>query len=102
GVEDPVAERRIVTVLFGDLSDFTAWAEDLDPARGGSVTDRVHATLSRTVTDMGGRVDKLTGDGIMAVFGAPTAHEDDAERAVRAALSMTRAVRRVRAQRGGA
>jgi len=91
----PATERRIVTVLFGDLSDFTAWAEDLDPERVGAVTDRVMAALAGAVKTFGGHVDKLTGDGIMAVFGAPVAHEDDAERAVRAALSMQRAVRRV-------
>src|SRR6266571_3073432 len=91
----PAAERRIVTVLFGDLSDFTSWSEDLDPERVGAVTDRVLAALAGSVKTFGGHVDKLTGDGIMAVFGAPVAHEDDAERAVRAALSMQRAVRRV-------
>src|SRR5881227_2836516 len=95
GVSDATAERRIVTVLFGDLSDFTAWAEDLDPERVGAVIDRVMAALAGAVKTFGGHVDKLTGDGIMAVFGAPVAHEDDAERAVRAALSMQRAVRRV-------
>ncbi|HEX6500574.1 MAG TPA: adenylate/guanylate cyclase domain-containing protein [Micromonosporaceae bacterium] len=91
----PRTERRVVTVLFGDLSDFTAWAEDRDPERVGAVTDRVLAALAGAVKTFGGHVDKLTGDGIMAVFGAPVAHEDDAERAVRAALSMQRAVRRV-------
>ncbi|HEY3008602.1 MAG TPA: adenylate/guanylate cyclase domain-containing protein [Micromonosporaceae bacterium] len=91
----PTTERRVVTVLFGDLSDFTSWSEDLDPERVGAVTDRVLAALAGAVKTFGGHVDKLTGDGIMAVFGAPVAHEDDAERAVRAALSMQRAVRRV-------
>ncbi|GAA3736594.1 hypothetical protein GCM10022225_19160 [Plantactinospora mayteni] len=91
----PEAERRVVTVLFGDLSDFTSWSEDLDPERVSTVTDRVLAALAGAVKTFGGHVDKLTGDGIMAVFGAPVAHEDDAERAVRAALSMQRAVRRV-------
>jgi class 3 adenylate cyclase/predicted ATPase len=95
------AERRIVTVLFGDLSDFTAWAEELDPERVGVVTDRVLAALSRAVTEVGGRVDKLTGDGVMAVFGAPTAHEDDAERAVRAAARMQNDVRRMMAEEAG-
>lgn len=95
------AERRLVTVLFGDLSDFTAWAEDLDPERVSVVTDRVLAALSRSVTDVGGRVDKLTGDGVMAVFGAPTAHEDDAERAVRAAAAMQSDVRRMMAEEAG-
>ena len=101
----PVAgetERRVVTVLFGDLSDFTSWAEDLDPERVGVVTDRVLASLVRVVGEHGGYVDKLTGDGIMAVFGAPTAHEDDADRAVRAAARMQSVVRRlVAAESGG-
>src|SRR3954447_21956006 len=95
------AERRVVTVLFGDLSDFTAWAEDLDPERVGEVTDRVLAGLARTVTDFDGHVDKLTGDGIMAVFGAPTAHEDDTERAVRAAAAMQETVRQLVADESG-
>lgn len=95
------AERRVVTVLFGDLSDFTSWAEDLDPERVGVVTDRVLAALAEAVTEFGGHVDKLTGDGIMAVFGAPTAHEDDAERAVRAAAAMQREVQRLVEQEQG-
>ena len=97
----PTTERRVVTVLFGDLSDFTAWSEDLDPERVGAVTDRVLAALAGTVRTFGGHVDKLTGDGIMAVFGAPVAHEDDAERAVRAALSMQRTIRRMLADEQG-
>src|SRR4051812_14954299 len=101
GFTEATAERRIVTVLFGDLSDFTAWAEDLDPERVGVVTDRVLAALSRATVDMGGRVDKLTGDGIMAVFGAPTTHEDDAERAVRAAARMQSDVRRLMEEETG-
>jgi class 3 adenylate cyclase/tetratricopeptide (TPR) repeat protein len=94
-------ERRVVTVLFGDLSDFTSWAEDLDPERVGVVTDRVLASLAGIVTEHGGHVDKLVGDGLMAVFGAPTAHEDDAERAVRAAFKMQTAVRRLVAEESG-
>ena len=95
------AERRVVTVLFGDLSDFTSWSEDLDPERVGVVTDRVLATLAAAVAEYGGHVDKLTGDGLMAVFGAPTAHEDDPERAVRAAARMQSAVRRVVEEESG-
>jgi class 3 adenylate cyclase/tetratricopeptide (TPR) repeat protein len=95
------AERRVVTVLFGDLSDFTAWAEDLDPERVGQVIDRVLAALADVVAAMGGHVDKLTGDGIMAVFGAPTAHEDDAARAVRAAAGMQDVVRKLVADESG-
>ena len=75
--EAGLSERRIVTVLFGDLSEFTAWAEDLDPERVKDVTDRVLSALAQAVHAYGGHVDKLTGDGIMAVFGAPRAHEDD-------------------------
>ncbi|HMA47039.1 MAG TPA: adenylate/guanylate cyclase domain-containing protein [Frankiaceae bacterium] len=101
GGHDEGAERRVVTVLFGDLSDFTAWAEDLDPERVGEVIDRVLAALARAVADVGGRVDKLTGDGIMAVFGAPTAQEDDPERAVRAAVAMQDEVRRLVAVEAG-
>ncbi|MGF7234801.1 MAG: tetratricopeptide repeat protein [Frankia sp.] len=98
---DEAAERRVVTVLFADLSDFTAWAEDLDPERVGEVTDRVLAALAREIDDVGGRVDNLTGDGIMAVFGAPTTHEDDPERAVRAAAAMQSAVQRLVTDEGG-
>ena len=100
-VSDAGTERRVVTVLFGDLSDFTSWSEDLDPERVGVVTDRVLATLAAAVAEFGGSVDKLTGDGLMAVFGAPTAHEDDAERAVRAAARMQSAVRRVVQEESG-
>jgi len=98
---DAGTERRVVTVLFGDLSEFTSWAEDLDPERVGIVTDRVLASLAGIVGDFGGHVDKLTGDGIMAVFGAPTAHEDDGERAVRAAAGMQSVVRRLVEEESG-
>src|SRR4051812_8083570 len=99
--QDANAERRVVTVLFGDLTDFTAWSEELDPERVGAVIDRLLAALTKAVVDVGGHVDKLTGDGIMAVFGAPTAHEDDVERAVRAAAAMQDAVRRLVADESG-
>jgi class 3 adenylate cyclase/tetratricopeptide (TPR) repeat protein len=95
------AERRVVTVLFGDLSDFTSWSEELDPERVGGVTDRVLSTLTAAVAEFGGHVDKLTGDGLMAVFGAPVTHEDDAERAVRAAARMQQAVRKVVEEESG-
>ena len=81
-------ERRVVTVLFADLVGYTALAEHLDPER---VKRLVEACFERLVSDIeafGGRVDKLLGDAIVALFGAPVAHEDDAERAVRAALRM--------------
>jgi class 3 adenylate cyclase/tetratricopeptide (TPR) repeat protein len=101
GAGAELSERRIVTVLFGDLSDFTAWAEDLDPERVKVITDRVLNALAQAVQAYGGHVDKLTGDGIMAVFGAPRAHEDDPERAVRAAVRMQAAVRRLVAEEAG-
>jgi class 3 adenylate cyclase/tetratricopeptide (TPR) repeat protein len=79
-------ERRVVTVLFADLVGYTSLAEHLDPER---VKRLVESCFERLVSDIelfGGRVDKLLGDAIVALFGAPVAHEDDAERAVRAAL----------------
>lgn len=98
----PTTERRVVTVLFCDLSDFTAWSEEQDPERVGAVTDTVLAECAKAVNEYGGHVDKLTGDGLMAVFGAPIAHDDDAERAVRAAQRMRRTVRRLlKAESGG-
>ena len=98
----PATERRVVTVLFCDLSDFTAWSEEQDPERVGAVTDMVLAECAKAVNEYGGHVDKLTGDGLMAVFGAPIAHDDDAERAVRAAQRMRRVVRRLlKAESGG-
>src|SRR5437764_595858 len=60
----PAAERRIVTVLFGDLSDFTAWAEDVDPERVGAVTDRVLAALAGAVKAVGGHVHPLARSGL--------------------------------------
>jgi class 3 adenylate cyclase len=68
----PAAERRIVTVLFGDLSDFTSWSEDLDPERRRRGHRPGAAALAGAVKTFGGHVDKLTGDGIMAVFGRPS------------------------------
>ncbi len=91
-----------MTVLFGDLSDFTTWSESLDPERVSSVTDRLLAECVGAVNEFGGHVDKLTGDGLMAVFGAPLSHEDDAERAVRAGQAMQKRVRRLlKAESGG-
>ena len=79
-------ERRRATVLFADLSGYTAIAEQLDPEDTKALVDGALRRLSREVTDRGGHVDKYIGDNVMAVFGAPVAHEDDPERAVRAGL----------------
>jgi len=81
-------ERRQVTVLFADLSGYTAVAETLDPEAVKALVDRCLHRLGQEVERYGGTVDKYIGDNVMALFGAPVAHEDDAERAVRAALGM--------------
>ena len=81
-------ERRVVTVLFADIVGFTTLAERLDPEEVKHLVDRAFERLVSDITMFGGVVDKVMGDGIIALFGAPTAHEDDAERAVRAGLRM--------------
>ncbi|MCU1453453.1 MAG: hypothetical protein JWN46_1599 [Acidimicrobiales bacterium] len=81
-------ERRVVTVLFGDLVGFTSLSERLDPEHLKNLVDRCFDRLATDVNDFGGQVDKVIGDAIVCLFGAPVAHEDDAERAVRAALRM--------------
>lgn len=81
-------QRRIVTVVFADLVGFTAFAERLDPEQVKRQIDRCFQRLSVDVESYGGTVDKILGDGILALFGAPISHEDDAERAVRCALTM--------------
>ncbi len=84
----PDDERRVVTVLFADIVGFTTLSETMDPERVKRLVDSWFERLVGDITDFGGRVDKIVGDGILALFGAPVAHEDDAERAVRAALRM--------------
>jgi class 3 adenylate cyclase/tetratricopeptide (TPR) repeat protein len=81
-------ERRLVTALFADVSGFTALAERLDPEQLLEVIDPVIAALSSVVGRHGGYVEKFAGDALMALFGAPVSHEDDAARAVRVALEM--------------
>jgi class 3 adenylate cyclase/tetratricopeptide (TPR) repeat protein len=83
-------ERRIVTVLFADLVGFVTLSENRDPEQVKNLVDRCFERLVADVNAFGGRVDKIVGDAIVALFGAPVAHEDDAERAVRAALQMQR------------
>jgi class 3 adenylate cyclase/tetratricopeptide (TPR) repeat protein len=79
-------ERKVVTVLFADLVGFTSRAEDLDPEEVRAVLQPYHAHLRSELERFGGTVEKFIGDAVMALFGAPIAHEDDPERAVRAAL----------------
>ncbi|HWX73717.1 MAG TPA: adenylate/guanylate cyclase domain-containing protein, partial [Solirubrobacteraceae bacterium] len=89
---DPSEERRTVTVLFADLSGYTAVAERLDHETVKALTERCLTRLAGEVERFGGRVDKYIGDNVMAVFGAPVAHEDDPERGVRAAIGMQEAM----------
>jgi len=86
-------ERRIVTVLFADLVGSTALAESMDPEQVKRLIERCFERLVADLGAFGGKLDKLLGDAIVALFGAPVAHEDDAERAVRAALRMQETLR---------
>jgi class 3 adenylate cyclase/tetratricopeptide (TPR) repeat protein len=79
-------ERKVVTVLFADLVGFTSQAEKLDPEEVRAVLAPYHAQLREQLERFGGTVEKFIGDAVMALFGAPLAHEDDPERAVRAGL----------------
>ncbi|MGA1555685.1 MAG: adenylate/guanylate cyclase domain-containing protein [Ilumatobacteraceae bacterium] len=84
----PEDERRVVTVLFADVVGFTSLAEGRDPERVKRLIDAAFERLLGVVEAYGGVVDKVLGDAIVAVFGAPVAHEDDPDRAVRAGLAM--------------
>jgi class 3 adenylate cyclase len=81
-------ERKVVTVLFCDLVGSTARAESLDPEDVRALLSRYHARVRAELERYGGTVEKFIGDAVMALFGAPVAHEDDPERAVRAALAI--------------
>jgi len=81
-------ERRIVSVLLADIADSTAIGEQLGPERSKFLFDEVIRLIATEAKRFGGTVAQLTGDGLYALFGVPTAHEDDAERAVRAALGV--------------
>src|SRR5439155_17736852 len=81
-------ERKVVTVLFCDLVGSTARAEGLDPEDVRALLSRYHSRVRAELERHGGTVEKFIGDAVMALFGAPVAHEDDPERAVRAALSI--------------
>jgi class 3 adenylate cyclase len=91
-ISAPREERKVVTVLFTDLVGFTGRAEQLDPEDVRAMLSPYYATLRREIERHGGLVEKFIGDAVMAVFGAPVAHEDDPERAVRAALAIRRAI----------
>ncbi len=86
-------ERRIVTVLFADMAGSTELGEELDPEEMRGLLARYYAVARETVTEHGGTVEKFIGDAVMAVFGLPTAHGDDPDRAVAAALAMRDRIR---------
>jgi hypothetical protein len=86
-------ERKQVTVMFCDMEGFTPLAERLGPEGIYSLMGEVYEILIHKVNDFGGTVNELTGDGIMALFGAPVAHEDHAQRACHAALAIRRRCR---------
>jgi class 3 adenylate cyclase len=81
-------ERKVVTVLFADLVGFTARSEQMDPEDVAAELGRYHARIRSELERYGGTVEKFIGDAAMAIFGAPVSHEDDPERAVRAALAI--------------
>jgi class 3 adenylate cyclase/tetratricopeptide (TPR) repeat protein len=86
-------ERKVVTVLFADLVGFTSRAEQLDPEDVRATLSPYYTRLRTEIERHGGIVEKFIGDAVMALFGAPVAHEDDPERAVRAALAIRDAIR---------
>ena len=81
-------ERKVVTVLFADLVGFTSRAEQLDPEDVRALLSPYYTRLRTELERFGGTVEKFIGDAVMALFGAPASHEDDPERAVRAALAI--------------
>ena len=90
-----IAERRLVSVLFADLVGFTGLSEARDPEAVRDLLSRYFGIASDIIGRYGGTIEKYIGDAVMAVWGAPTAHEDDAERAVRSALDLVEAIRRL-------
>lgn len=89
-------DRRMCTVLFADVHGFTAMSETLnDVEKVTQVMNEVFTRLTEKIVDLGGSIDKYAGDNIMARFGAPEAHEDDPERAVRASLDMQAELRKI-------
>ena len=100
-VAEPVGERRHVTVMFCDLVGSTGISAELDAEEWRDLVGAYLDAASAAVTEMGGHVAKKLGDGLMALFGYPVAQENDAERAVRAALSIQRALAEVNRKNAG-
>ena len=88
-------QRKVVTILFADLSGSTPLAEKLDPEELRGILGSYFGVLARQIQRYEGTIDKYIGDAVMAVFGAPISHEDDAERAVHAALAMQASIGRL-------
>jgi class 3 adenylate cyclase len=86
------SERRPITILFADIAGSTAIAERLDPEDWTSLIGEAFTRMNRTIERYDGTIARLMGDGVLAFFGAPVAHEDDPERAVRCGLDMVRAI----------
>ncbi len=91
----PGIERKLVTILFADVSGSTTLAERLDPERFKDVMDAFFDAMEREIEAEGGTLEKFIGDALVAVFGVPAAHEDDPDRALRAALRMQDALQRL-------
>src|SRR5207248_10570110 len=87
-----VSERRPLTVRLADIAGSTAIAERLDPEDWTALVGEAFQRMNRTVERYGGTIARLMGDGVLAFFGAPVAHEDDPERAVRCGLDLVRAI----------
>ena len=100
--EPSPAERRRISVLFVDLENFTSLAETLDPEEVRGVQSRYFEVARSIVASHGGTIEKFIGDAVMAVWGAPLAHEDDPERAVRAAMAIVDGVGRLGGAASGA
>ncbi|HEU0295667.1 MAG TPA: adenylate/guanylate cyclase domain-containing protein [Anaerolineales bacterium] len=81
-------QRKLVTILFADVSGFTAMFEKMDPEAVNNVIDSLWSRVDKAIQDHGGRIDKHINDVLMALYGIPTAHEDDPERAMRSALQI--------------
>jgi len=88
------AEYRLVTILFADVVGSTALTEQIEAETARLIFDRCLRTMSQVIDEFGGTVARLMGDGLLAFFGAPTAHEDDPERAALAALQIHRSIER--------
>src|SRR5256886_16609203 len=92
GSQTGTSERRPIRVLFADIAGSTAIAERLDPEDWTTLVSEAFQRMNHTVERYGGTIARLMGDGLLAFFGAPTAHEDDPERAVRCGLDLVRAI----------